>query len=184
MSHEEKLSAKHETLVGMAASIAAGCRPCTRRWLQAARSVAAGDLEIRLAVATGLAIREAATREMADFADAQLGSAGEPDETFRAEQPLLVELLSCGAAIGAQTALGLERHIDSARGYSATIAQISTAVGIGRTTRKMAGEEAEKVARRAGLDEAPTFSGPWCCEALSNGSVAPKSGCGCSGERP
>ena len=183
MSLHETLCAKEEALAGIAASIASGCRPCTRRWLQAARAQGACERSIRLAIETGLAVRADATREMADFADAQQGSPPDLDDAFRTDRTRLVEVFSCGAALAVRSAVGLERHIDSARGYGATTAQISTAVSIGRAVCTMAGQEVEKVIGRSALDASPTFSGNWCCEALSAGAVAPETGCGCAGER-
>jgi len=184
MSAEEPLSTKEETLVGIAASLAAGCRPCTRRWLTAARAEGACDRSISLAIETGLAVRDAATREMADFADAQQGNRPQVEEAFRADRTRLIEVLSCGAALAARSAVGLERHIDSARGYGATTAQISAAVLIGRMTSKMASEQAERVAERSGLDATPALSGDWCCEATRKPTAATETGCKCGGAQP
>lgn len=183
MSSNEALSAKEEALTGIAASIASGCRPCTRRWLKAAQSTGACDRSIRLAIEVGLAVRAEATAEMADFADALQAAPPQVDDAFRAERTRLIEIFSCSAAIAVQSAVGLERHIDTARGYGATTAQLSTAVGIGRATRKMGGEQAEKVVARAELDATPAFAGNWCCDSLSTGSVGPEGGCGCGGQR-
>ncbi len=184
MSLEVGLCAIDEGRAGIAASIASGCRPCTRRWLQAARAQGACERSIRLAIEAGLAVRADATREMADFADAQQSNPPELDDAFRADRARLFEVFSCGAALAVRSAVGVERHIDSARGLGATTAQISTAVSIGRAVCKMAGEQAEKVIGRSGLDPTPTFSGNWCCESLSAGAVAPETPCGCPGQRP
>jgi alkylhydroperoxidase/carboxymuconolactone decarboxylase family protein YurZ len=182
MATDEALSPKEEALIGMAASIAGGCRPCARRWLKAARSAGACERSVRLAIETGLAVHATATREMADFAEAQQGSVPDVDEAFRSSRARFVELLSCGAALAARSAVGLERHLDSARGCDATPAQIGTALAIGRAVGEMAAEEAQKVIRRSGLDGPATLSGPWCCETLSAAAKA-QGGCGCAGEQ-
>ena len=181
MATDEALSPKEEALIGIAASIAGGCRPCTRRWLKAARSAGACERSVRLAIETGLSVHATATREMADFAEAQQGSVPDVDEAFQSARARFVELLSCGAALAARSAVGLERHLDSARGFGATPPQIGTALAIGRAVGEMAAEEAQKVIRRAGLDGPATLSGPWCCDTLSAATKAP-GGCGCTGE--
>jgi hypothetical protein len=61
--------------------------------------------------------------------------------------------------------------------------QIGAALAIARAVCTVAGEEVEKVVRRAGLDAAPKLAGKWCCEALSVADPAPAKGCGCGGER-
>jgi alkylhydroperoxidase/carboxymuconolactone decarboxylase family protein YurZ len=183
MSQNEPLTAKQEALAGVAASIASGCRPCTRIWMQAARKQGACERSIRLAIDSGLAVREAATREMADFAEAQQGAVPDVDDAFRAERTSLIEVFSCAAATAAQTALGLERHIDSARGYGATTEQISVAVAIGRAIRKEAGKQVEKVVNRCELTAAPSLAGEWCCETLKSDAAEPPKGCCCDGGR-
>lgn len=183
MSDNENLSAKEEALAGIAASVASGCRPCTRSWIHAARTHGACERGIRLAIDAGLAVRAEATREMADFADAQQGAPPELDDAFRADRTRLVEVLSCGAALAARSAVGVERHIDSARGYGATTEQISAAVAVGRAICKEAEKQVEKVVQRSDLVATPSLSGNWCCETLRAEAAAPSTGCGCGGER-
>ena len=183
MPVDQNLSAKEEALVGIAASVASGCRPCTRSWIRAARQQGACERGIRLAIESGLAVREAATREMADFAEAQQGTVPDLDAAFRADRTSLVEVLSCAAAIGVQSSVGLERHIDSARGYGATTQQISAAVVLGRAIRHEAGKQVEKVVARSDLEAAPALRGSWCCETLLAEGSAPAEECGCRGGR-
>jgi AhpD family alkylhydroperoxidase len=55
---QETLTEKQKELVAVGASIAAGCRPCTTHHVAAARAAGAGDVEIRAAVQTALAVRD------------------------------------------------------------------------------------------------------------------------------
>jgi alkylhydroperoxidase/carboxymuconolactone decarboxylase family protein YurZ len=174
------LSIKEEALAGITASIAAGCRPCTRRWMHAARGAGACERGIRLAVETGLAVRSAATREMADFAAALQPGAPEVDEAFRAERARLVEVLACGAALAVRSVEGLEQRIMAASDRGATPTQIGSAIAIARAVAKASGDEAEKVVTCADLGPQPTLSGKWCCETLSSADHAP---CACEGDR-
>jgi alkylhydroperoxidase/carboxymuconolactone decarboxylase family protein YurZ len=175
------LSIKEEALAGVAASIAAGCRPCTRRWVHAARKAGACERGIRLAVETALAVRSAATREMADYAATLQAGAPEVDEAFRSERARLAEVLACGAALAVRSVEGLEERILSACDRGATPAQIGSAILIARAVAKASGDEAEKVVAHADLGPQPTLSGQWCCESLS---VADRAPCDCEGGRP
>jgi alkylhydroperoxidase/carboxymuconolactone decarboxylase family protein YurZ len=174
------LSIKEEALAGVAASIAAGCRPCTRRWLHAARGAGACERGIRLAIETGLAVRSAATREMADYAAALQPGPPEVDDAFRAERARLVEVLACGAALAVRSVEGLEQRIQAACDRGATPTQIGSAIAIARAVAKASGDEAEKVVTYADLGPQPTLSGTWCCETLSTADRAP---CNCEGDR-
>ena len=174
------LSIKEEALAGIAASIAAGCRPCTRRWMHAARGAGACERGIRLAVETGLAVREASTREMAEYAAALQKGVPELDEAFRTERARLVEVFACGAALAVRSVEGLEERIAAASDRGAAPAEIGSAILIARAVAKAAGDEAEKVVTHADLGPQPTLSGKWCCESLSAADRAP---CGCEGGR-
>jgi alkylhydroperoxidase/carboxymuconolactone decarboxylase family protein YurZ len=177
------LSVKEETLAGLAASIAAGCRPCTRRWLHESRVAGACERGIRLAIETGLSVRTSATSAMADFAASIQAGAPELDDTFRSERARLTEVFACGAALSLRSTENLKGRIDSARQHGATGTQIGAVFAIARAVCATAGEEVEKVVRRAGLEAAPKLAGKWCCEALSVADPAPPAGCGCGGGR-
>jgi alkylhydroperoxidase/carboxymuconolactone decarboxylase family protein YurZ len=174
------LSIKEEALAGIAASIAAGCRPCTRRWMHAARGAGACERGIRLAVETGLAVRSAATREMADYAATLQAGPPDVDEAFRAERARLTEVLACGAALAVRSVEGLEERILSACDRGASPTQIGSAIVIARAVVKASADEAEKVVAHAELGPPPTLSGKWCCESLS---VADRAPCACEGDR-
>lgn len=181
MSNPETLSAKQGALVGVAASVASGCRPCLRTWVQAARAQGACERGVRLAIETGLAVRAAATQEMADFAEALQGVPPVVDEAFKAERTGLIELFSCVAALCVHSTVGVERHIDSGRGYGVNTEQLSAAAAIGRAVHDATCRTVEDVLLRAKLSDKPTLAGNWCCESLSAAATAPSGGCACTG---
>jgi alkylhydroperoxidase/carboxymuconolactone decarboxylase family protein YurZ len=174
------LSVKEEALAGLAASIAAGCRPCTRRWLNEARAAGACERGIRLAIETGLSVRSSATSAMADFAASIQAGSPELDQAFRSERARLTEVFACGAALSLRSTEDFKRRLAAARQHDATGTQIGAALAIARAVCTVAGEEVEKVIRRAELDTAPRLAGKWCCESLD---PVPAKGCGCGGER-
>ena len=183
LDESSSLSVKEEALSGVAASIAAGCRPCTHKWLHAARAAGACERGIGLAVETALAARATATREMADFAAALLAGSPEVDEAFRSERARLVEVFACSAALAVNNTDDLGRRIAMGRALGATSTQLGAAIAIARAVGDGARSEALKVVTREELDGPPKLSGKWCCEALSGRDLAPKAGCGCEGER-
>ena len=79
--------------------------------------------------------------------------------------------------------MGLERHLDSARGHGATTQQLSAAVALGRAIRGEAGKQVEKVVQRSELEATPALAGSWCCETLLDEGSAPAEGCCCQGGR-
>ena len=177
------LSVKEEALAGLATSIAAGCRPCTRRWLDEARAAGACERGIRLAMETGLSIRTSATSAMADFAASLQVGPPVVDEAFKSERARLVEVFACGAAFAVRSPEDLEHRISLARGRGATSAQMGAALAISRAVCAAASKEVDKVVRDEGLDVRPKLAGTWCCDAPSETAPAREPGCGCNGGR-
>ncbi len=175
MSSPETLSATQEALVGVTASVASGCRPCLRIWMHAARGQGACERSLRLAIETGLAVRAAATQEMADFAEALQGTPPAVDDAFRADRAGQIEVLSCVAALCIHSTVGVERHIDSARGYGVNTEQLSAAAAIGRAVHDTTCKTLEEVLARAKLDEKPALAGNWCCASLRSATAEPAS---------
>ena len=100
---KNELPAKEKILVGIGAAVAAGCRPCTRTLLRAARTAGACERSIRLAIETGLYAGTCATREVAAWAEAEQGAAPELDAAFRGEKEKLVAMVLAGAALAANS---------------------------------------------------------------------------------
>jgi hypothetical protein len=77
---------KEASLAGLAASIAAGCRPCTKHWIDQARAKGACERGIRLAIETGLVVRTSATEAMVGFAASIQNSPPAFDAEFRLQR--------------------------------------------------------------------------------------------------
>ena len=176
------LSPKEASLAGLAASIAAGCRPCTNHWLDQARAKGACERGIRLAIETGLAIRTTATEAMAEFAASIQAGPLAIDPEFRSQRAGLIEVMACGAALAVRSTTDLEHQVDLARGHGASTAHISAAIAIARAVCTGAQKEVDQVVRRAGLDlqakpaQPAQTSG---CETPSATDPAPQPGCNC-----
>jgi hypothetical protein len=102
MSNDD-LAAKEKILVGLGAAMAAGCRPCTRTLIRAARAAGACERGIRLAIETGLYAATCATRDMATRADPGQGAAPELATAFRTEKARLTALVLAGATLAANS---------------------------------------------------------------------------------
>jgi AhpD family alkylhydroperoxidase len=142
MTAVEILSAKQKSLIGVGASIAAGCQPCTLSFVSAARKAGACDRGIRAAVESGLAGRERASAAMSDFASAELASP-EIDAAFRAERAPLDALIGVAGAIASNTASLVKPCVDTARALGATEDQIRIAAEIARAATRGAERETD-----------------------------------------
>ena len=172
------LSAKEESLAALAASIAAGCRPCTSHWLDQARAKGACERGVRLAVETGLSVRTRATAAMAEFAASLQARPPVLDEAFRSQRAGLIEVMACGAALAVRSTTELEQRIDLARRRGVSTEQIGAALALARGVRAAAGKEVDKVVEQAGLDVHAKLAGTLCCEAPVETESAPV--CNCS----
>ena len=167
----ETLPAKQKHLIGVGASIAAGCQPCTLSFVAAAREAGACERGVRFAVESGLAGRDRATAGMSAFASEELGSP-ELDAAFRAERALLDALIGVAAAIAGNVASLVKPAVDGARKLGATNEQIELAAVIARKAKRGAEHEADTA-----LTEALAGKGEEAC--CPKPSAEPVSGCGC-----
>jgi AhpD family alkylhydroperoxidase len=145
MSAKGTLSQKEKELAAVAASIAAGCQPCTEHHVEAARNAGATEDQIRRAVDDALSVRQNSTRVMAKLADELLGSAPEAKASCCDGDALTRELVSATAALALNCATSLEHHLKAARRLGASDREIQIALGVARVVRKVAGQKAEAV---------------------------------------
>lgn len=150
MSNDELL-AKEKILVGIGAAVAAGCRPCTRTLLRAARATGACERSIRLAIETGLYAGTCATREMAAWAQAEQGAAPELEAEFRAEKEKLTALVLAGAALAANSTELLGRYLADAESLDCSREEIEGALAAAHTVSRTAAAKVESAAGRLGF---------------------------------
>ena len=130
MSTDGILTQKEKELIGVGASIAAGCQPCTAHHFRAVRKAGATEAEIRQAVDAALCVRNSANKIMAELAEKHLGNGHAVEEPCCSSKPLIDELVSVGAALAVNCATNLEIHLQAARTVGATDRQIQTALGV------------------------------------------------------
>ncbi len=142
------LSEKDRELIGLGASIAAGCQPCTRFHLRAASIAGANDAEINQAVNDALCVRRHATEVMAQIVG-QYPKVPSSDRAGSQETLLLDELVAIGAAHAVNSVTGFETHFAAARKLGATDGQILTVLKIACAVKNTAAKKVEEAEGRA-----------------------------------
>jgi hypothetical protein len=180
MSNDD-LPAKEKILVGLGAAMAAGCRPCTRTLIRAARAAGACERGIRLAIETGLYAATCATQDMATWADTEQGAAPELDTAFRAEKEKLTALVLAGATLAANSTALLGLYLGEAEAVDWSKDQITSALVAAHTVAKTAASKTEGAAARLGfsLRDQP---GVCCPDSEESGEAAAPAtgGCNCA----
>lgn len=177
MSHNE-LSTKDQVLVGIGAAVAAGCRPCTRTLIRAARAAGACERAIRLAIETGQYAGTCATRDMASWAEREQGAAPALDATFRAEQEKLTALVLAGAALAASSTELLGRYVAEAEAVDWSKDAIEAALAVSHTVARTAATKVEFATARLGFSLREVASAH-CKEGEERESVEPAAAGGC-----
>jgi AhpD family alkylhydroperoxidase len=145
MPNDTVLAAKERALIGVGASIAAGCQPCTEYHIKAARAEGACDRGLSLAVETALAARASATRIMDEWAERCQGGRLEVSPELRTAKRALVELTSVAAAVALNSVADLELHLAAALEAGAGPDQIRTAIEIARQVKRAAEAKIEAI---------------------------------------
>jgi alkylhydroperoxidase/carboxymuconolactone decarboxylase family protein YurZ len=175
------LSAKEEILVGIGAAMAAGCRPCTRALIRAARAAGSCERSIRLAIETGLYAGTCATRDMATWAEKEQGAAPELDAAFRAEKEKITALVLAGATLAANSTELLGRCLGEAEALDWSQGEIEAALAAAHTVARKAATKIEAAATRLGfsLQDRPSA----CCPGGEESEPAEPpaaGGCACA----
>ncbi len=172
-----ELSAKEKALVGIGAAVAAGCRPCTRTLIRAARAAGACERSIKLAIETGLYAGSSATRTMSAWAESEQGGAPDLDTAFRAEKERITALILAGASLAANSTELLGRYVGEAEALDWSKAQIDAALAAAHTVSRTAATKIEAAAHRMGF---PLQGEASDCPDRENGeTVEPAAGGGC-----
>jgi AhpD family alkylhydroperoxidase len=136
------LTVGERELVALAASVAAGCRPCTEYHVARARAASVDDNDLREAVAAALRVREDSRAEMVELAQRLIGGS-DGGTVARSAGTSLDELMCLAASFAVNSSQGLERHLENAMAAGATRREIAVAVSIARAVRTTAGEKLE-----------------------------------------
>jgi alkylhydroperoxidase/carboxymuconolactone decarboxylase family protein YurZ len=176
-----ELQAKEKILVGIGAAVAAGCRPCTRTLIRAARATGACERSIRLAIETGLYAGTCATREMAAWAETEQGATPELEDAFRAEKEKLTALVLAGAALAANSTELLGRYLAEAEALDWSKGEIEGALAAAHTVARTAATKVEGAAGRLGFTLKEVVSA-YCKdgEEPEAGEARATGGCACA----
>jgi AhpD family alkylhydroperoxidase len=179
MTSSKTLSPKEQTLVGIGAAIAAGCQPCARSLIKAARAAGACERGIRLAIESGLAARAHAAEAMALWAETEQGQTPIIDDAFRQEKERLAVLIAAGATFAANSTATLASHVTQAQAHDWTDVQIGQALNVSHTVARTAAEKVEAAVTRLGFSVAEIASDCREAQRAPDGPLAP-GGCECT----
>ena len=155
------LSEKEKALVGIGSSVAAGCQPCTRFHIKAARAAGACERGVRLAIETGLAARETALEAMALWARAEQEEAPVLDPAFRQEKEKLAALISFGATIASSSTVNIASQLSAVHTRGWDDGPIAEAVTLARGIRAMAAKRLDAVLSQMNI--VPSENSDGCC---------------------
>ncbi len=165
MSEDAILNPIEKEMIALGVSIAAGCQPCTRHHIKAARAAGTSGREMTLAVTASADIRRAATEAMAAWSIEQLGGATELPGEWLAQQERIRALVSVAAAFAVNSVVQFQLSAEQARHAGATDRQIQLAVAIARKIRGVAAEKVEAAAQELLAPQAQTAASPCGCSA-------------------
>ena len=146
------LTRADKELIAVAASLAAGCIPCTAHHAHAVREAGASEQDARWAAGIGLAVRRHSLAVMSSLAAEHFGTAVASDADQLRDDgyvPELAPLVGVAAATAADCVPALEHYIDDARAAEIAENDIRRALGIGRVVRETAARKADEAAIEA-----------------------------------
>ncbi len=155
MSEDTILNTKEKEMIALAASIAAGCQPCTLHHLEAARAAGTCERGATLAVTAGADVRRSAAEAMTAWGIEQLGGAAELPDDWLAQRKLIRALVSVAAAFAVNSVTEFQRFAEEAHHHGATDRQIRLAVSIARKIKAVAAEKLEAAAQQLIADYEP-----------------------------
>jgi len=141
------MSPKDKELIATAVSVAAGCEPCTKHHIKAARDVGASAHELETMVNIAIGVRERATRKMHGVAWAELDVTANGDGcACEAPAFALEALASAASALAANCGSGVPGYLEASRKAGASERDGEVALGIARHIKKVAAEKNEEAA--------------------------------------
>ncbi len=155
MSEDKILNTAEKEMIALAASIAAGCQPCTLHHLEAARAAGTCEKGTTLAVTAGAEVRRSAAEAMAVWGIEQLGGAAELPGDWVTQRKLIRALVSVAAAFAVNSVPEFQRFAEEAHRYGATDRQIRLAVSIARKIKSVSAEKVEAAAQQLIADYEP-----------------------------
>ena len=150
MEMGETFSNKEEQQIYLGASIASGCRPCTKYHLKRSSEAGLTDIEIEKIIAFVISIRDNATRSMESFARNQ--NKGEFIEEVMLESLNRSNILvGIAATYSANFPLGLEAYLSLARDNGLSSKKCNEVIALSKSVVCKARAHKDMVSDRMGI---------------------------------
>lgn len=137
IEREEKLNKEERQIVYLSASIASGCKPCTKYHLKKTSEVGLSDIYIKKLIATAILIRNKATRSMELFATNQK-SGKNIDVELQGIKNRNDILVGIAAAYSVNFPSGLKKYMNWGRNNGITNWELNEIITISRSVIDMA----------------------------------------------
>ncbi len=139
------LQSKDRELVAVAASVAAGCKPCTDYHLKAARAARLGDNEVRQAIIDAMSVRQTALEVMKAYGlqhfDVAVSAPGDKGR----ESTRIKELVAVAAAFAVNCTTNLERHLAATKALGISDDEIDEVIKLARFIKGKAASHVENM---------------------------------------
>jgi len=161
-------------LVGIGASIGAGCHSCLEYHLDAGSHAGLGEADLLKAIEDAECVRRSASGLLSALGRQRLGRAAELPADCCDTSDRAKELSAIGAAVAASSRTNLEKHIAAAQLVGVTARELDEAVRLAQAVQRRSAEIlAEEAARLLARPE------PVMAEAASvSAGCGPDCGCG------
>jgi len=131
MQQKYMLNEVEKELAYLSASIASGCRPCTKYHLQKSRAIGISDDEIKIVIAAAISIRKNAASSIDSFAHAH--SMAEKDEEINKEKPDRKQAIaSIAAAYSVNCSSSFKNQLDRVRKSGITDQELSEIINLSK----------------------------------------------------
>jgi AhpD family alkylhydroperoxidase len=167
-STQPHLTPKEQALVGIALSIAHGCKPCTERYVRAATEAGACKRGIRLAIESALVARRRATAELTEWALLLQGEPVELDDEFLTPRALWKTLYEASGAFAQRDVKNFTELANQALSLGATPKKLLAVLAPSSAVAKAAHQHTESALVEMGI-KAPS----------TEPSETTDCGCGC-----
>ncbi len=140
------LTATERELSAVGISVASGCKPCTNYHVKAVREAGASEEEIKQAISDALSVRVRATDIMRSHALVRLGQEDQGHiPTMPRDTNRVTELVSMGAAFGANCASSLKEHLASAESVGISAGEIDELMKLAAFIKDRAASHVERL---------------------------------------
>jgi AhpD family alkylhydroperoxidase len=135
-------------LVGIGASIGAGCHSCLEYHLDAGSRAGLGEADLLKAIEDAECVRRSASGQLSALGRRRLGQAAELPADCCDTSDRAKELAAVGAAVAANSQANLEKHLAAAQIVGLSARELDEAVRLARAVQRRSAEIlAEEVAR-------------------------------------